>query len=276
MLLIQIVVLALVQGVTEFLPISSSGHLVLTSQVLCWPDQGMMIDVAVHVGTLFSVLLYFWRETWTMTTGFFRLVTFRGGPSAQLVLNVIIGTIPVVIVGFLAKDQISTVFRSVEIIAWTTLIFGLLLWVADRIGLTVWRVEHIKAPTALIIGLAQVLALIPGTSRSGITMTAARFLGMERAECARFSLLLSIPTIAAAGLLAGKDLVDSGQFSLQSDAVIAAALAFVAGYLSIALLMRWLRVAGFGPFVLYRVLLGAGLLYWVYVGFPTPMSSFCG
>ncbi len=276
MTLFQMLVLALVQGITEFLPISSSGHLVLTSNLLCWPDQGLMIDVAVHVGTLVSVLVYFWRETVTMVTGFLHLLTLRGGPAARLVGNVIIGTIPVVIVGLLMKDFISENLRNVEIIAWSTLVFGILLWVSDRVGLTLWRVEDLRLPTALMIGIAQVLALIPGTSRSGITMTAGRFLGMERAEAARFSLLLSIPTILAAGLVVGKDAYDQGQLVFGGDIMIAAILAFISGLIAIAVMMRWLKFAGFGIFAAYRIILGGGLLYWIYVGFPASWGGPCG
>jgi undecaprenyl-diphosphatase len=270
-------ILAVVQGLTEFLPISSSGHLVLTGKVMCWEDQGLAIDVAVHVGTLFAVALYFWRDIWMMTIGLGRLVTGRGGPQAKVLISVVVGTIPVVIVGFLAKDYVALVLRDVEIIAWTTIGFGILLWVADRVGMTVWRVEHLGVSSALLIGLSQVLALIPGTSRSGITMTSARLLGLERAEAARFSMLLSIPTILGAGLLTGLDIYEEGNMALGADVILAAAMSFVAGLVAIALMMRWLRHAGFGPFVIYRLLLGGLLLYWVYgLGLSESASPFCG
>jgi len=263
--LYHIVVLALVQGLTEFLPISSSGHLVVTSRVMGWPDQGIVIDIAVHVGTLFAVILYFWRDVVRIIAGTLRLLTFRGGPDARLAVMLLIATLPIVAAGFLARDLVATLFRSVEVIAWATIGFALVLWAADRIGMTLHRVEHVTPGAALVIGLAQVLALIPGTSRSGITMTAARFLGMERAEAARFSLLLSIPTIAGAGLLAGYDLWRSGDVQLGLDAAYAAVLAMIAGIVAIAAMMRWLRTSGFGPFVIYRLALGGALLYWLYV-----------
>ena len=199
--ILHLAILALVQGITEFLPISSSGHLVLTSRVLCWPDQGLTLDVAVHVGSLLAVMVYFWRDVWAMIVGLGRLVTGRGGAQARLLVNVVIATVPVMAVGFFAQDYITGYLRSVEVIAWATIVFGILLWVADRVGMTVWRIDHLGIPSALAIGLAQVLALIPGTSRSGITMTAARFIGLERSDAARFSLLISIPTIIAAGSL---------------------------------------------------------------------------
>ena len=141
----------------------------------------------------------------------------------------------------------------------------MLLWIADKSGLTVRRIEHLSIWNALLIGLAQVLALIPGTSRSGITMTAGRFLGLERAAAARFSLLLSIPTIIGAGILGGLELLESGDFQPSQDVFFAMAFSFIAGLLSIAAMMRWLTHAGFTPFVIYRILLGVGLLYWIYI-----------
>ncbi len=264
MVLYHILILALVQGITEFLPISSSGHLILTSKVLGWPDQGLVMDIAVHVGTLFAVMVYFWRDIWLMATGIVRLATGRGNPGARLAFYVIVGTVPVVIVGYFAKDFIETGLRSAEIIAWSTLGFGLLLWISDRIGMTLRTIEHLTWGSALFIGMLQILALIPGTSRSGITMTAARLLGMERRDAARFSMLLSIPTILGAGLLSGYDLYKLGDVSLGQDALIAMVLAFVTAMIAIWGLMQWLRNASFTPFVIYRIILAAGLLYWVY------------
>lgn len=264
MALYHILVLAIVQGVTEFLPISSSGHLVLTSKVLGWPDQGLMIDVAVHVGTLLAVMLYFWRDLWLIASGLIRLATGRSGPGAKLAGHILIATIPVVIVGYFARDYVGEFLRNVEVIAWATIGFGVLLWIADRVGMTVRRVEHLGVGNALFIGLAQVLALIPGTSRSGITMTAGRILGMERSEAARFSMLISIPTILGAGVLASLELHAVGDVSLGRDVLLSMALAFVMGLISIAVMMRWLSRANFTPFVLYRIALGGVLLYWIY------------
>lgn len=264
MALYHILILAIVQGITEFLPISSSGHLVLTSKVLGWPDQGLTLDIAVHVGTLFAVMLYFWRDIWMMLVGVVRLAMGRGGPGARLAGFVVIGTIPVVLAGYFGKDFIATSLRSAEIIAWTTLGFGILLWISDKVGMTLRTVEHLNWGGVLFIGLMQVLALIPGTSRSGITITAARFLGMERPEAARFSMLLSIPTILGAGLLSGYDVYQSGDFALGRDVAVAAVLAFITAIIAIWAMMRWLRRASFTPFVVYRTLLAAGLLYWVY------------
>lgn len=224
------------------------------------------MDIAVHVGSLFAVMLYFWRDIVDMIVGVGLVATGRGGPSARLVMNVIIATLPIVAAGYLLKDHIETVFRSIEIIGWATLGFGILLWISDRVGMTIRRVEHVAWPTALVVGLAQVLALIPGTSRSGITITAARFLGIERSDAARFSMLLSIPAILGAAALKGYDVYETGDWDLTLNLAIGAGFSFITALFSIALMMAWLQRSGFGPFVLYRIILGSVLLYWVYGG----------
>jgi len=263
--LIQILILAIVRGLTEFLPVSSSGHLVVTSRVLDWPDQGLVIDIAVRAGTLLAVAIYFWRDMVRIIGGMMRLLAFRGGPDARLAAMLVVATLPVAGIGFAGSDALAPLSGNVEVIAWATIGFAILLWVADRIGMTVLRVEHISYFAAIVIGIAQILALIPGTSRPGITMTAGRFLGLERAEAARFSLLLSIPTIAGAGILAGRTLWRSGTVEIGYDAALAVALAFFAGISSIAVMMRWLEHSGYTPFVIYRLALGGALLYWVYI-----------
>jgi undecaprenyl-diphosphatase len=262
---LHLFVLAVVQGITEFLPISSSGHLILVPLLTDWPDQGLRIDVAVHIGTLGAVMLYFWRDIWHMLVGLARLLAGRGGPGARLAFYLIIATLPVVAAGAALKYyDLTGALRSLAVIGWTSLGFGILLYISDRAGMTVRRIEHMTWSTALMIGLAQVLALIPGTSRSGITMTAARFAGYERPDAARFSMLLSIPTIVAAGTLGVLDIIESGDKALGADAAVAAALSLVAALIAIATLMRWLRHAGFMPFVVYRVGLGIFLLYLAY------------
>lgn len=262
--LYQILVLALVQGVTEFLPISSSGHLVITSHLLGWPDQGLTLDIAVHIGTLLAVMLYFWRDVGALLVGFGRTVTLRRGRERDLFVNVAIATVPVLVVGYLAKDIVETYFRSVELIAWTTIGFGIVLWLADRMGLTVRRVEHVGWAGALTVGLAQILALVPGTSRSGITMTAARFLGMERGEAARFSMLISIPVIGAIGGYTVLEVILANNLPFTAEFGIAVALSFLAALVAIWAMMAWLRHASFTVFVLYRLALGMFLLWWVY------------
>lgn len=218
------------------------------------------MDVAVHVGTLGAVIIYFWQDLFAMVAGLWRLARGRRDPGATLAGLVALGTVPVLIAGYLVDRYVGDALRSIAVIGWATLGFGVLLYIADRLSMTVKRVEHLGLIDVLVIGLAQILALIPGTSRSGITMTAARILGYERAEAARFSMLLSIPTIAASGLWLGLSLYEADNVQLTQGAVMAAGLAFITAILSIAALMAWLQRSTFTPFVIYRVILGVGLL----------------
>ncbi len=263
---LQLAVLALVQGISEFLPISSSAHLILVPVFTGWPDQGLMIDIAVHVGTLGAVMVYFCRDVWRMIKGLGRLGNGAGDrdPGVQLTLHVVVATIPVVVAGAALAAVGLSILRSPVLIGWTMLGFGLLLYAADRVNMTIRKIEHMTLAHALFIGVAQALALIPGTSRAGITMTAARDLGYERTEAARFSMLLSIPAIAGAGVLTGVELFQTGDARLTFDAMIAAALAFGFAIAAIAVLMAWLRRSTFTPFAVYRLILGGGLLIWIY------------
>lgn len=263
----HLLVLAIVQGITEFLPISSSAHLVLLPQLTKWQDQGLVIDVALHVGTLFAVILYNWHDIWNLFMAMIRFFQGRKHPQKALLGQLILASIPVIIAGYVISLFWPKGFRGVELIAWTTVIFGLLLYVADKAGLTVRRVEHMDLPSAMIIGFAQILALFPGTSRSGITITAARVLGFERQASMRFSMLLSIPVILGAGTLQGWELYQSGDALLTSAAFKAAGFAFVAALIAIAILMRWLKRWTFKPFVAYRLVLGVLLLIWIYKPF---------
>jgi undecaprenyl-diphosphatase len=264
MSLLQLIVIATVQGLTEFLPISSSAHLIVIPRFTNWQDQGLGVDVAVHVGTLGAVAVYFRRDIGAMLAGL--VAAASGRPThagARMAGLLIVATIPVVVVGgALHALGFEESLRRVDVIGATMAGFGVLLFVADRAGTTVRRLEHLGARGAIFIGLAQVLALVPGTSRAGITITAARILGFERRDAARFSMLLSIPTIAGAGLLKGVDLYRSGDVDLGLSAAFAAALAFLVALASIAVMMAWLRRAGFTPFVVYRVIAGAALLIW--------------
>jgi len=222
--LLLIIILALVQGVTEFLPISSSAHLILVPKVTGYEDQGLTIDVAVHVGTLLAVMLYFIRDLFSMIRGFFRTLAGKRDPAFRLVLQIILATIPLIVAGYFLNEMGTDWLRSLEIIGWATLGFGILLWIVDKACLTIRRVEHLGYGGALFIGFTQVLALIPGTSRSGITMTSARLLGFERSESARFSMLLGIPALAGAGALKGYELYQTGNMALTESAGIAAGL----------------------------------------------------
>ena len=266
---LQLILIAIVQGITEFLPISSSAHLRMIPTLTGWPDQGLAIDVAVHVGTLGAVLIFFRRDVVAMFLGLADLMRGRAGAQTLLVVNVIIGTVPVVVAGALLlrfgyESGALAGLRSIEVIGWSMAGFGLVLLAADRLGMTIRRLEHLRVGGAVAIGLAQVLALVPGTSRAGITMTAARMLGYERTEAARFSLLLSIPTILASAVPSTVEIVRAGDAALGLEALLAALFALVAALLAIAAMMRWLRRARFTPFVVYRVVVGVAILTWVY------------
>lgn len=262
----QIVVLALVQGITEFLPISSSGHLILVPMLTGWPDQGLLMDVAVHIGTLAAVVIFFGREVTLMFKGLadWREPGLLAQPGRRLAAQIILGTLPVVIVGFMIRGWVGEGGRSMALIGWTTLGFGILLYLADRIGGQHRRLGDLTFHDAFLIGCAQVLALVPGTSRSGVTMTTARLLGFAREDGARFSLLLAIPTTAAAGALATFEIVRLGQRDLSLDAVLAGVLACLSALAAIAFLMRWLQHASFTPFVVYRCVVGLILLAYAY------------
>ena len=266
MSILQLIVIAVVQGITEFLPISSSAHLVVVPRLAGWPDQGLALDVAVHVGTLGAVLVYFRRDVGAVLAGVFAVATGRpGNEGGRLAGLIALATVPVVALGgAMHLYGFDESLRRVDVIGGTLIGFGILLFVADRIGMTVRRLEHMGAGGAVFIGLAQLLALLPGTSRAGITITAARFLGFERRDAARFSLLLSIPTIAGAGLLKGIQIYRTGDVELGLTAVLAAVIAFLTALATIAVMMAWLRRARFTPFVIYRVIAGAALLIWWY------------
>lgn len=273
MALYYIVFLAVVQGVTEFLPISSSAHLILVRDLLValgLPPSNdsaadmLAFDVALHVGTLGAVIVYFWRDVAEMIGGLFDGLTGKGGPRFRLLLLVVVATVPIVVVGFLAKDFVTNLLRATEIIAWMTLLFALVLWVADRRQVVLHEPAALTVKDAVIVGVMQCLALIPGVSRAGICMTAGRFLGFDRPLSARFSLLLAMPTIAAAGLLASYDLYKGGNAHLTADAVVGGALAFVCAWAAIALMMSWLRHATYTPFIVYRIALGLLLLALIY------------
>lgn len=265
MSLLQLFVLSIVQGITEFLPISSSGHLILVPHFTDWEDQGLLLDVAVHIGSLIAVLLYFWRDIWQMSRDTILYPKIGSTLHNKLAIFVVIATLPVIFVGFLMKDYIGSSLRSMEVIGWMMLVFGIILYLSDRYYPTHKTLTDLKLPAALYIGIAQVIALIPGTSRSGITMTAGRILGFSRIDAARFSMLLAIPTTLGAGVLGGYDIYQSGDAVLLHDAFIAAAFSFVAAFLCIAFLMRWLVKCSFTIFAVYRVFLGAVLLLLVYV-----------
>jgi len=262
--MLQTIVLALIQSATEFLPVSSSGHLILTPRFFNWPDQGMAMDIALHVGTLFSVLIYFRHDVCFIFKGCLEIIRRRFNlPQTLFALKLGVACIPVFLVGGICHSYIAEHFRSPKIIAATAIIFGLLLYWADRKGKNTGTIEEISFKTAFLIGLAQTLALIPGVSRSGITMTAARALGVSREESARFSMLLSIPTIGAAGCLGMLKILTEpvGQTLSGSMMSLGMLVSFIGGMAAIGFLMRWLKTSSFAVFAVYRILLGMLLFY---------------
>lgn len=261
----HVVILALVQGITEFLPISSSGHLVLVHAALGETEDDLTLDIAVHVGTLFAVLLYFRRDICRMIGGL-----KPGAADRNMLAALIIASLPVVIAGFVLHITGPEWTRSLTLLAWSTLIFGVLLWAADQFRPMDRTLDKLTLKDAALIGLAQAIALIPGVSRSGITMTAGRALGFSRSESARFSLLLAVVAISGAGILGGLDLMEKGDMNLSYTALVAAVLAFVSALVTIALMMRWLDKASFTPFAVYRVIMGFVMLGLIYGGVLAP------
>lgn len=262
----QLILVAVIQGLTEFLPVSSSGHLILLPGLTGLDDQGQLIDVAVHVGTLGAVVAYFWRDVRIGLAGLPRLISGRvDTPGAQLALGLVIATVPVIVAGLvLHVTGLSDAMRSVAVIGWTMLIFGVALYWADQSGAAVKRSGDWTMRDALIMGLWQAVALIPGTSRSGITITGGRWLGYGRADAARLSMLMSIPTIAASGLLLGAEVALDADLAAARDSGLAALFAFVSALLALSVMMRLLRSVSFTPYVIYRVVLGAVLLVIAY------------
>lgn len=257
-----ILTLALVQGFTEFLPISSSGHLVLVPKFLGEADQGLLMDVALHVGTLMAIVVYYRRDVIDMALAVLQWKNPAREAARRLAIYIVIATIPAVIFGLVLHEIFPDGIRDVRVIATTTLLFGVLMGVADRFGERVKVVGDMTLKSALLIGVAQAVALIPGTSRSGITMTAARFLGFQRVDAARFSFLLGMPAMAAAGLMGFIDILKSDDPGLLGHAATAAALSFVAGLCAIHFMMKWLTRFGLLPFVFYRLALGTVLVLW--------------
>lgn len=251
------IVLAIVQGLVEFLPISSSAHLILVPELLGWPDQGLAFDVAVHVGTLLAVVTFLRKEISCMVPAWFSgWQTRQWNSDGQIAWLIIIATIPLGLAGLAFKDYIELNLRSAAIIAATTLIFGLLLGWADRKGKTNSKtIKQLNLKQSLIVGSAQALALIPGTSRSGITMTALLALGYSRREAARFSFLLAVPAIALPGLLKTSDLVATSQTVDWFTLALGASISAVVAFLCMHIFMRFVERVGMMPFVVYRVLL---------------------
>ena len=260
---VQVLVLACIQGLTEFLPISSSAHLILVPVLTGWPDQGIAFDVAVHVGSLAAVLAYFRHEFVAMLREGLRLPPGEDG-HARLGWLVLVASIPVGVAGLAVDARLSESLRDPLVIAAATAGFGILLLVAERAGAKGRRIESLGIRDALAIGCAQALALIPGTSRSGITMTAGLLVGLTPAASARFSFLLSAPVILMAGGYKTLRLA-AGAADVQWSALAAGAMvAAICAYACIHVFLRLVERIGFAPFVIYRLVLG-GVLFWAFI-----------
>jgi undecaprenyl-diphosphatase len=266
--LLQIIVLALIQGTTEFLPVSSSGHLILVPALTGWRDQGVVTDMVTNLGTLAAVIIFFWRDVVAMFWGALDILQRKTTANSQLALHVVIGTIPIILVGVLLKlTHLDEHIRSPILVAINAIVFGVLLYVADSYGLMRRTVRDLNWQSALIIGCAQAFALSPGTSRSGVTITAARGLGFVRSEAARFSFLLSIPANGAASVFIIGDALKSGT-AITGDVILTGVLTFFIALGTITVLMRIVRYMSFLPFVIYRVVLGGLLLGLIAAGMP--------
>jgi len=262
----NLLLIALIQGITEFLPVSSSAHLILLPSLTSLDDQGQVIDVAAHVGTLSAVVLFFWSDVRLALAGTLRLLHGKADtPGARLALCLIISTVPVVIVGLiLSVTGLSEAMRSVAVIGWAMIIFGVLLYWADQKGPAEKTAGQWSLRDAVKMGMWQAVALIPGTSRSGITITAGRMLGYKRTDATRLSMLMSIPTIIASGALLSLDVIASGDTGTLRDIGIVVVMSFAAALLALTLMMRLLKSVSFTPYVIYRIALGAVLLWIAY------------
>lgn len=253
----QQLILALVQGLTEFLPVSSSGHLILPATLLGWQDQGLAFDVAVHFGSLLAVLLYFRRDIVTLLLAWLSSLRGQASDDGRLAWWVIVATLPAVVAGFLFNDFIETNLRNAWVLGTTTLVFGILLGLAQKFSVSAKQCRDLTLTMVLIIGFAQALALVPGTSRSGITITAAAFLGLSLVEASRFSFLLSIPVIAGAALLKTLDLIGDETAVDWLGLSLATGLSGITAFACIGWFMRWVERIGLIPFAVYRVILAA-------------------
>lgn len=256
---LETIALALIQGLTEFLPISSSAHLILPSQVLGWADQGLAFDVAVHVGTLLAVVCYFRHEVKRLLVAWYGSFGGAHNQESRLAWQIAVATLPAMAFGLLASEQIEHYARSAWVIATTTILFGLLLWWADSRARQAKNEYQASWKDAAIIGFAQVLALIPGTSRSGITMTAALMLGLSRTAAARFSFLMSIPIIVMAGSYEGLKLAEAGDAVNWTQIGLGTLVSFASALLCIHWFLKLLERISMLPFVIYRLCLGLGL-----------------
>ena len=255
---LQAIILALIQGITEFLPISSSAHLVLPSHLFGWSDQGLAFDTAVHLGSLIAVITFFWRDLVRLILAGSSQILGNSSEDGRFAVNLLIASLPIIPVGFFARFLTESELRNLEVIAVTTILFALVLWYADRLKREESQILTLNR--ALMIGIAQCLALIPGTSRSGITMTAALLIGFSRTDAARISFLISIPAILGAAALQLFDLITQSITTDWLAVGIGTLVSGISAYLCIRFLLGFIERIGFLPFVIYRLILGIVLI----------------
>lgn len=261
--LIQLIILGLIQGITEFLPISSSAHLILVPLLADWQDQGLVIDVAAHFGSLFAVIFYLRKDISRILIAGFDSIKNKevSTQDSRLFWYLAVASLPVLAAGFLLRDAVSSYLRDPLIIAYASIGFGLMLWYADMKGQRLRQIDSINLRDAILIGLAQALALVPGTSRSGITMTAALILGLDRASAARFSFLMAVPIILAAGSYESLKLIQMNAGVDIVNFIVTVVFSGISAFLAIHFFMKFLDKIGMLPFVIYRVLLGVILIF---------------
>jgi undecaprenyl-diphosphatase len=259
MTVFQAIVLGVIQGLSEFLPISSSAHLALTPWLLGWPAPGLAFDVALHLGTLIALVWFFWQEWMTLAKAFFSVLRRRRieTESERRVMFVIVATIPGGIAGYLLQDYAKTIFRTPALTGVMLIVMGAILWLVDRKASQARGIATMTWRDAIIVGLAQMFAIVPGVSRSGSTITAGRALGLSRESAAVFSFLLSLPIISAAVIFEGRHAIEGGITAPIVAGVIASA---VSGWLAISVLLKFIARNSYGVFALYRLIIGAGVL----------------
>ncbi|GAA1141908.1 undecaprenyl-diphosphate phosphatase [Nocardioides aquiterrae] len=266
---LQAIVLGIIQGLTEFLPISSSAHLRILPEVFGWGDPGAAFTAVIQIGTELAVLLYFWRDIWRIAAMWLRSLfkaEYRGHLDARMGWFIIFGSVPIVVLGVLFQDTIKSEFRSLWLIGTTLIVGGLVLGLADRVGSTDKTLKQLSLRDALLMGVAQAFALIPGVSRSGATLSMGRFLGYERETATRYAFLLAIPAVIGAGVFELKDVPDGDNLYGWGPTILATVVSFAIGYAAIAWLLRYVSTHSYTPFVVYRIALGAATLLLVATG----------
>jgi undecaprenyl-diphosphatase len=269
----EALVLGLVQGLTEFLPVSSSAHLRITAALAGWDDPGAAFTAVTQIGTELAVILYFSKKIGhVLVAWFFSLYKkdWRGHPDARLGWLIIIGSLPIVVLGLFFQDAIDHAFRDLRITATMLIVFGVILWVADRIGRKTRDLDHLTVPHGLGFGFAQALAIVPGVSRSGGTVSAGLLLGYTRADATEYAFLLAVPAVFGSGLYKLTDIGKNGVAAQWGPTILATLVAFAVGYVVIAWLMAFIKTKSYLPFIVYRIALGVALFVLVFTGALAP------